>query len=424
MSTERLVLLNANLIDIDEGSRTLTAIRIEGDRIAAIGSAAAVGPDVREIDLHGCSVMPGMFSCHFHTGNGTGITQGQQRVLPIGMDAPPIYQGFRAAQTLKLALESGFTGVVSAGAPLALDASLKMAVEHGLIPGPRIMAGSRDVSSTAHTADAYFPWYWEGENPAALLCDGPDDFRRGVRTEIKRGAEIIKVFATAGHAVGHATENLEVTQAELNAAAEAAHQHGVKIRAHVANRAGVRAALDAGFDLIDHGDGMDEACVERMADAGTFLAPSMFFPHRYVSLRQDRMAEELCRSLDAMTRMLPLAVKAGVRVVLGDDYGSPKLQHGEYGAELDYYVNVVGIPAREVLRWATLHGAELMGRAHDLGALKAGYLADLVIVDGDPLTDVRVLGDEHRIVAVMKGGAFAKDELARFMASRSSSDAA
>ena len=413
MTTQPLVLLNANLIDPDEPSGALTTVRIGGERITAVGRSASAGPQAREIDLQGRSVMPGMFSCHFHTGNATGVTQGQQRVLPIGMDAPPIYQGFRAALTLKLALESGFTSVVSAGAPLALDASLKMAVEEGLIPGPRIMAGSRDVSSTAHTADAYFPWYWEGTNPAALLCDGPDDFRRGVRTEIKRGAEIIKIFATSGHGVGHATEMLEVTQAELNAAAEAAHQHGAKIRAHVANRAGVQAAIDAGFDLIDHGDGMDEACVARMAEAGTFLAPSMFFPHRYASQRQDKIAAGMRQSLDAMMAMLPIANKAGVRVVLGDDYGSPKLQHGEYGDELDYYVNVVGIPARDVLRWATLHGAELMGRAHELGAVKAGYLADLVVVDGDPLSDVRVLGDKSRILAVMKGGAFVKDKLAR-----------
>lgn len=404
-----IVLKNANLIDVDQAKPSITTIRIEGERITAVGPAAVNGEEARVIDLGGRSVMAGMFSCHFHASYSPAA---MMTGMPGGMDSPAVYQGLVAAQNVRTALECGFTGAVGAGTPHAIDTSLKRAIEEGLIPGPRLMAGSRDVSTTGHASEKFFPWYWETENPAALSCDGADAIRGGIREEIKRGAEIIKVFATAGHGVPGMVDKVDLTQDEMNAAADAAHQRGAKIRAHIANRAGILSALEAGFDVVDHGDGLDEACIEKMVEAGTFFCPSMRYPHEYTTRFQDVLADSMREGMEGMRHMLPIANNAGVKIVLGDDYGSPDLPHGTYGEELGFYVNSIGIPARDVLRWATVNGAELMGRGHELGVIKPGYLADLIVLDGDPLSDIELLKDPGRILAVMKGGRFYKDEMA------------
>ena len=148
------------------------------------------------VELGGRTVMPGMVSSHFHA---TYHELGS-KATPFGLEEPPALQAVRAAHHLELLLRSGFTGAVSAGAPFAIDASMKAAIAEGLFPGPRLMAGSRDVSTTGHAGDKSFPWYWDvGARGAINRSDGPAEFRRAVREEIKQGAEIIKMFVTGGH---------------------------------------------------------------------------------------------------------------------------------------------------------------------------------------------------------------------------------
>lgn len=408
---QRVVLTNANLIDVDAGARPGATIDIVGERIEAVsfGGSLPRRPDARVIDLQGASVMPGLFNCHYHA---TYKNVGGGSAFPVGMDAPPGLQTLRAAAHLQLALDSGFTGVISAGAPYAIDASLKLAVEEGTIPGPRIMAGSRDVSTTGHSQDLYYPWHWgDGSSPSINRCDGPEEFRRGIRAEVKRGAEIIKIFATGGHGVQGVPEKMELTREELAAATEAAHQRNAKIRAHIANKGGVMTALEVGVDVIDHGDGLDQECIDKFLETGAYLAPSMLYPYRVSQVRTGPSVDKMRADMDAMAKVLSVANKAGVRMVLGDDFGALPLDHGTYADELDFYVNFVGIPVLDVIRWGTRNGAMLMGRGHELGDVKAGALADLIVVDGDPIADIAVLKDKSKLLAVMKGGAFAKDAL-------------
>ena len=275
----RLVLRDATVLDAD-GARPGTTLAIEGRRIAALrtGQALEVGPGDRVVDVAGRTVMPGMVSSHFHaTYNELG-----SKTAPFGLEEPPALQAVRAAHHLELLLRSGFTGAVSAGAPFAIDASMKAAIAEGLFPGPRLVAGSRDVSTTGHAGDKSFPWYWDvGARGAINRSDGPDEFRRAVREEIKQGAEIIKMFVTGGHGTVAPSERTEMSPAELSAGIEAAHERGVLVRGHIANRAAVHMALDVGIDVIDHGDGLDDAAIERMAELGTFLVPSQLFPARF-----------------------------------------------------------------------------------------------------------------------------------------------
>ena len=412
---KKIIFANANLIDLDADQSGHGAITVAGGRIESImrgaGVPAVASSESEVFDLQGRSIMPGMFSCHFHASY-PGLPLAAKQ-LPIGMESAPSLQVLQAAYNARLALECGYTGVVSAGAPFAIDAALKIAIDSGLTQGPRIMAGSRDISTTGHSLDAFFPWYWEGAIPPSVVnCDGVDAFRRAVREEVKRGSEIIKVFATSGHGVPGVLGAVDLGSAEFAAITEAARQRGVMVRAHVANRNGIELALDVGVDLIDHGDGLDEALIDRMAAAGTWFAPSMLFPHRAVQTRKGAVVEVMKAEMEAMLAMLPKANAAGVRIVLGDDYGSSVLQHGEYGDELDYYVNVVGIPVRDVLRWATRNGAELMGMGGELGALKAGAIADLIVIDGDPVADITLLRDPANLLAIVRGGGFFKNQLA------------
>ena len=408
----RLVLRDANVLDAD-GARPRTTVVIEDRRIATVGSGGGVesGPGDRLVDLGGRTVMPGMVSSHFHA---TYHELGS-KTAPFGLEEPPALQAVRAARNLELLLRSGFTGAVSAGAPFAIDASMKAAIAEGLIVGPRLMAGSRDVSTTGHAGDKSFPWYWDvGARGAIHRSDGPDGFRLAVREEIKQGAEIIKMFVTGGHGTVAPSEQTEMTREEITAGVEAAHQRGALVRGHIANREAIHMALDAGIDVIDHGDGLDALAIERMVELGTFLVPSQLFPVRFAEMMGGAglgFTAAMAADIEAALAILPKANAAGVKLLCGDDYGAVSLPHGRYADELEFYVKEAGIPPLDVIRWATRNGAELMGRSHELGSVQTGYLADLLVVDGDPLADISVLQDQARLLAVVKGGALVSDNL-------------
>jgi imidazolonepropionase-like amidohydrolase len=292
---------------------------------------------------------------------------------------------------------------------------MKTAIAEGLITGPRLMAGSRDVSTTGHAGDKSFPWYWDvGARGAVNRSDGPDEFRRAVREEIKQGAEIIKMFVTGGHGTVAPAEQTEMSRAELRAGIEAAHERGVLVRGHIANREALHMALDERIDVVDHGDGLDEAAIGRMVDQGTFLVPSQLFPARFAEMMGGSglgFTAAMVQDIERALAILPVASEAGVKLLCGDDYGAMGLPHGHYADELEFYVKEAGIAPLDVLRWATRHGAEVMGRGHELGDVREGYLADLLVVDGDPLADIGLLQDAAHLTAIMKGGTLVKDEL-------------
>ncbi len=407
-----LVLAHARVIDGDGGTLEDAHVVVEGDRIAAVARGPAVArPDDRVVDLGGRTIMPGMVNCHFHaTYHELGSV-----TAPFGLEEPMALQAVRAVNSLELLVRSGFTSAVSAGAPFAIDASMKVAIDRGLITGPRLVACSRDISTTGHAGDRSFPPHWEvGALGAIRPSDGPDEFRRAVRAEIKEGAEMIKMFVTGGHGTIGPKEQIEMTREEMAAGIEAAHLRGAKVRGHIANRDALLMALDLHIDVVDHGDGLDDECIERMRESRTPLVPSMLFPARLLQSMGGStlgFTDGMKADLDAMAEMVPKANAAGVRLVLGDDYGAIFFPHGDYADELAFYVDEIGIPSVDVIRWATRHGAELMGRDHELGTVAEGKLADLLVVDGDPLADVAVLKDKTKLLAIVKGGKLLKDQL-------------
>ncbi len=412
----RIIFKGANLVDWMNPARANQTVVVEGERIVQAGSekAPASTPEDRVVDLAGKTLMPGMISCHFHSSYNNITIQPE----PLGVERPGGYLALVAAKNVRTALECGFTGLVSAGAISDdIDGQLKLAIEDGIIEGPRMLAGSRGLDTVGGYTDTEKWWWHLGNRGAQRFCSGADEFRKAVRDEIKRGADVIKIFPSGGHGVPELANDMGLSRDELQAVVEAAHQRGKKVRAHCAWRHVILECARAGVDVIDHGDEIDAECIEAMIGAGTFLVPSMFFVQQLLgdtgalAMGTPEQMAPVQRQFDNMCRMLPQAHAAGVKCAVGDDYGIIVLPHGRYAEELEFYVKTVGLPPLDVIRWATANGAELMGRAHELGQVKAGYLADLLVVDGDPSVDVAVLQDRDKLRAILKGGSFVKDAL-------------
>jgi imidazolonepropionase-like amidohydrolase len=295
-------------------------------------------------------------------------------------------------------------------------------------------ACTREMTSPGDDADGRnSAWYMEiGNTGLVRHCSGPEAFRAAIREELGRGADIAKIAASTGHGVGPAEEIESVDFAELSAAVAAAHGRGKRIRAHAASRRAILDCARAGVDIIDHGDRMDAECVDAILEADVAFAPTLLFSQRFLVFLQNMLdqgmtggpshlvetPEERQRRIDgaradfeSLCRMLPEANRAGMRIVVGDDYGVVNLPHGDYADELALYVKL-GIPPLDVIRWATRFGAESVGAEADLGTLAVGKLADLLVIDGDPIANIACLKDRDRLLAIMKGGVLYKDALA------------
>lgn len=400
----RLVLTDATVLDGTNAARAGLTVVVEDGRVLSVGPERPEPVDGdRVVELAGRTVMPGMFTCHFHA---TYHELGSKPNTPYGNEYPPSYQALIAAKNLRTALELGYTGVVGAGGSNDVEGGVKQAIKDGLIPGPRFWASSRELSTTGHSNDGV-PWHWGmGASGAVRLCDGAEGFRLGVREEIKRGADVIKLFVTGGHGTTAPKDRIEMSREELAAAIDAAHQRGVLIRAHLVNKPAIMMALELGIDIVDHCDEMDDEIIAALVETGAFVVPSLHFPKHFLGFMGDGLgfaADAIRTDLDHMYAMIPKAQAAGVRFVLGDDYGAIGFPHGLYGREMRLYTEHAGVGPLDVIRWATRNGAELAGRGDDLGRVEAGRLADLLIVDGDPSIDIGVLAD-HAPVTVLKGG--------------------
>lgn len=412
----RTVFQNGRVFDGERVLAANTVVVVEDGVIASVGElppAIADGStnsdDTEVVDLAGATLMPGMTSGHFHTTyHDVGGNQ-----LPFGLEKPPGYQAYQALSNARLALAAGFTSVVGASCAFDIDASLAEAIDAGLVIGPRIRPASRDLIATADSNDV-IPWWWESSALGVVrICDGPEEFRKATRDEIKRGADIVKVYVTGGHGVLTPKHTISLAPDELRAVVDAAHGRNKRVRAHVAHRQGILDCVEAGVDIIDHADGLDDECIEAAVEAGTFILPSLYLPLKILELMGDSpgantlgFSTETGQDFGAMCEVLGRAAAAGVKLCVGDDFGASFTPHGSYAKELAVYTAHAGIEPIEVLRWATCNGAALYGEPDRLGAIREGCLADLVVVNGDPTSDIACL--DGGIRQVMRDGAFVR----------------
>jgi len=415
-----LTLTNARVFDGTAFLPGTSTVTVTDGLITAIGAQPTQsGGEV--IDIRGMTLMPGLISCHLHPEfYRFSPAQGQAGERP-GKELPPGVLMAIGVRTCGVLLESGFTGYVGAGCAHDIDVSLKMAIAEGIMPGPRIRACSHHIGTTADLNDSQLWWKRYTSPGIDLFADGPQELRKVVREEIRRGAETIKMFASSGRGFNGRTMR-NMARDEIECIVTTAHDLGVRVRAHVCDKAMMLECIELGVDVIDHGDDIDHEVIEAMLKAGTFWVPSMTYPKLLLDLGWDADGSVRAQYENARA-MLPVAQQAGVRILIGDDYSGvfrdilddDPLDHqvGCYGREFAFYGEIEGLAATDILRWGTRNAGELLldepGKA---GVIAPGAVADLIVVDGNPADDLSILAQpQSHLKAVVRDGTFVLNRL-------------
>ncbi|MCH2169547.1 amidohydrolase family protein [Myxococcota bacterium] len=431
MAEGRTLFKGANLFDGRNAPTPNMNVVVSGRRIESVSKEVPpTAEGDRVVDLAGRTLMPGMVQGHFHACFGSFGSGAPAPVL--GLEAPATFLGMLGAHNARILLNCGFTGAVGSSNPYGLDVSLKEAIAYEFTDGPRLLACTREYVTSGDAADGTNrSWYMELGNTGLIRrVDGADAYRQAAREDFGRGADVVKLSAGPGHGSHPATDFCYLTRAELDAVVGVAHDQGKLVRAHCPSRSAIMECADAGVDIIDHADRMDEACIEAICRAGATVLPSMLWSATFLGLAENwdyaaqpfpigsgfpepleethKRIRGVREDFEHTCRMLPELVKSGARIVIGDDFGTAIMRHGDYVNELELYVKELGIDAFDVLRWATYNGWDLMGMSDELGSVEAGKLADLVVVDGNPVADISCLKGP---LVVMKDGVFVKDQL-------------
>jgi imidazolonepropionase-like amidohydrolase len=369
-------------------------------------------PDgAKQFDLAGMTLMPGMIDCHDHLAN---LEGGMVKRAAI----PPSLAVLKTAQTFHDTLLGGFTAIRDAG---GVDLGMKLAVEQGLIPGPRLMISVNLLSQFGGHNDHTEPAGIDSDFPRLPgvpdgICDGPDECRRKTREMIQAGADWIKICTTGG--VGTPIGGPLIRQfspEEVRAIVDTAHAAGKPVMSHAYGGEGVKICLDAGVDSIEHGAALDDELIGRMVGLGTWLVPTFTVLRKIVAIGNQQpcpIPEYIPRKaralLDQQVISFQKALAAGVKMALGTDSGG--FGHGQNAGELAYLVEA-GMTAMQAIVAATRMGAQCMGLGSEVGVLRNNMLADLLVVDGDPVQEVRILQDRSKLRLIMKDGAIVKNSL-------------
>ncbi len=374
----------------------------DGGRIGAVGPRPAVAApeDAQVFDAAGMTLLPGLIDCHDHLSSFT-----YDIMSRWGMTEPRSLRHLRIARVMEETLLTGYTTVRDCG---WLDAGFRLAVEEGLIAGPRLLVATSPISSTVGNAERSSG---SGHRPPAPpdpllprgIADGPDAIRAKVRELVRVGADLIKVFQTGWGRPEHGSMDVDYTREELDALVQEAHVHGRRVASHAVGGAGLRMSVEAGVDTIEHGSYLnrDPELLKMMADGNTFFVPTLtvFKFHAEHGTPHGRMEARDFRQ--DHVESVQQALAAGVKVVAGTDAGG--WVHGNNAQELECLVEA-GMSPMQAIVAATSWAAECCGLEKEVGSIERGKAADMVVVDGDPLGDITLLQDKGRIKLVMKEG--------------------
>jgi imidazolonepropionase-like amidohydrolase len=379
---------------------------MEDERVQAIGNKdnVAIPEGAESIDVSGRTIMPGLIDAHVHL---WGIRSMNQVTWILD---PPHLRAMRAAVDVWKLIDAGFTTVRDCGGLLAIY--LKRAIEEGSLLGPRIMAAGLAICQTAGHADWHFvPPQWGERAMIGRVADGVAEVRKAAREQLREGADFLKIMTTGGvMSEKDLPTSSQFSMEEIRAFVEEARNAGVRTTTHAQGTQGIKNALLAGIDSIEHGFYLDDECIEMMLTQGAFLVPTFAVLESIITKGPDVGVMETsvrkARSVqEAQAMAFRRAYDAGVKCGLGTDYLSDPLSPmGGNAVELEMYVRKAGLSPMEAIVCATKNNAELLGLEDQLGTLEAGKLADLIVVDGDPLQDISVLRARTNISHVFKGG--------------------
>jgi len=395
----RTVLRAAHLIEPRTGKRIDNAvIVIDGERIVSVASGGAIPAGATVIDLGDATVLPGLIDVHTHL---SGESHDYYTDL---FRRSPIDAAVRAHIYAKRTLEAGFTTVRDVGAPELIDVALRNAINEGVVEGPRMLVATLALSATGGHGDlnGFSPYIHF--QALSNIADGVDEVRKAVRTNVKYGADWIKVLASAG--VLSEEESVgapQYSQEELDAIVSEAAQWGRKVAAHAHGAEAIKRATRAGVASIEHGGLVDEEGVRLMKEHGTYLVPDIYtdayiLEHGKELGLPDKIIEKERQLRKAQNVNWRRAIAAGVKMAFGTDAGV--YPHGTNAKQFKYLLEL-GLTPLQTIQMATSNAADLLGWTDKVGTLTPGAWADLIAVRGDPLSDVTVL---ERPTFVMKGG--------------------
>lgn len=411
-----IAIINGTIIDgRGREPQTVMSVLIEGERIVALGRADQISwpKGTRVVDARGGSILPGLIDTHVHF-------LMEYPAVARHLVTPPSLRLYEAIPRMRATLEAGVTTVRDAG---GTPAGIKMAVERGIVPGPRMQVAVSMITQTGGHGDSYYPCCIDlglfglhlPDVPHGV-ADGEDAVRHTVREVLRAGADWIKLATTGGVlSTADAPTSSQLTIEEIRVAVYEAAAQEKRCMAHAQGSLGIKHALLAGVASIEHGVYLDDELIRLMLQKDAYLVPTLVAPQAVIEFAQEHpdllppvMADKAVGVIDAHRRSFRLAVEAGVKIAMGTDSGVGR--HGENGRELQLMVEH-GMTPMQAIQASTANAAHLLHLSEQLGTLEVGKLADIILVSGDVLDNISLLADPANVKIVLKGGGIVKNTL-------------
>jgi imidazolonepropionase-like amidohydrolase len=411
----RTLFTDVNILDCTGAQPYAGEVLVEGNRIKQIAKAGKKLPrdGAHTVDGGGATLMPGLIESHGH------ISFCDTSTLEGLGDIPPEEHTLKTMKYAKVMLDQGFTAIFSAAAAKArLDVVIRNAIDAGEIPGPRMRAASPELTVTGGLGDVRRAHMYR--ETFAITCDGPDEFRKVAREMCREGVDTLKINPSGDEFIPFARAHQTVmNDAEVAAVAEVAKSRGKMLAAHCRSAESVKMALRHGVDVLYHCTLSDAEALDMLEAHKNriFIAPAMGIMYAtavgegsgYGIDTTHPVAIYFKRELDMCIENMKKLKKRGLRILPGGDYGFAWNPIGTNARDIEHFVKLLDYKPMDAIMAATKLGGEIMGMGNELGQIKVGHLADVLLVDGNPLSDVSMLRDKDRLLAIMKDGAFHKE---------------
>lgn len=409
---EDILFTDVHILDCTGRDPYRGEVLLQGNRIKRVseGRNAVARNGCRVIEGRGAFLMPGLVESHTHLGlNNT------DDVLALSA-LPPEEHTLLAMDNAKCYLDHGFTSCISGGSVKPrLDIVMRNAINSGRIPGPRLLAATPWLTVTGGLLDMNL--YHKRRESIGIVLDGPDNYRRAVRELIREGVDIVKLIVSGDTGIPYAdSEQTVMSEAEVAAVAEEVHARGRRISAHVRSAEGIKRCIRHGATMIYHATFADEEALD-MLEAHRdrlFVSPNIGFTMALLAYAASALPQRekeyatFQGELEAARHSLNALRKRGVRILGGGDYGFELTPHGQNAKDIEHFVQTFEFSPMEAVLTMTSSGGEAMGLPGQLGQIREGFLADLLLVSGNPLENVRLLQDPTRFLAIVKDGKFHK----------------